>query len=462
MKGIFPSGGSAPGALYEVTDVVLPEERLAQLHGAELDAPQPASRGDTHSVRIAGWAIGRDNPVRAVEVTHGGRVLRLLRSLGPRPEVAGRFEGVPEDAGCSFDATVGLVGLGRECELTVRARLPRGERALIGAVRLRRVPVESGFEPAIQPLMMTALGRSGSSWMMQILASLPRVSVYSQFPYESKIAQYWLHVLRVLSKPANPDDSTNVAFEYNDWWAGANPYNDQLQVAEPRLREWLGRAYVDRLAAFCQSNIESWYAAVAEERGTASEPPAVYFAEKFVPSALQGVAWEIYPNAKEIVLVRDFRDMARSVLAFDEKRGFFGFGRRSDESEESYIATMRTAALGLAAAWRDRGDRSHLVRYEDLVFRPEETMSELLAYLELGKAAAAGADPAAAAAADEAAVRMHRTSPDAAASVGRWRTDLGEPLKAVCQEAFGDVLEQFGYSEDGYVPGKLETSPTGE
>jgi hypothetical protein len=45
-------------------------------------------------------------------------------------------------------------------------------------------------------------------------------------------------------------------------------------------------------------------------------------------------------------------------------------------------------------------------------------------------------------------MRKHKTSPDPESSIGRWRYELDPSLQAVCQEAFGDVLKEFGYEEE--------------
>jgi hypothetical protein len=478
MKVTFPSTGGAPDALYEVTDIALRKDRLGALHGAQIGTPHKGWKGNAHAVHISGWVLGRDAPAHTIEILHRGKIIREVKVTGARPEIAELYPGVPGNINCMFGATVGLLGLGQKCKLSLRAVLGTDRRGPIGAVRLRRQPVCSGFEPALQPLMVTSLGRSGSTVMQQILASHHQITVYPEFPYEHKIGGYWLHALKVLSEPANRLHSSDHIFETNAWWVGTNPYNDEFNLKDPAFREWFGRDHVERQAAFCQSNIEEWYKLVASrQREGASDgrdadarvnPDApLFFAEKFVPSALQEVAWELYPRAKEILLVRDFRDMASSILAFDKKRGYFGFGRRSGDSEESYIRMLRPMARDLADAWRERKDRARLVRYEDLVLRPHETLAGLLDYLELDASEVAVDDlvavmrGASAGPGVDATVRMHRTSSDAAASVGRWRHDLDESLHAPCRETFSDLLEEFGYPEDGYLHEDRVGSPAG-
>jgi hypothetical protein len=42
----------------------------------------------------------------------------------------------------------------------------------------------------------------------------------------------------------------------------------------------------------------------------------------------------------------------------------------------------------------------------------------------------------------------HRTVPDPADSIGRWRTDLSPELQSACEEALGPALRSFGYEEE--------------
>ena len=326
--------------------------------------------------------------------------------------------------------------------------------------------------------MVTALGRSGSTWMLQILASHSQIVVYPEFPYENKMGGYWLHALKVLSEPANPLRSSDQLFETNPWWVGSSPYNDELKLKNPALREWFGRDYVERQAAFCQGNIEEWYQLVASGQGEPApdgrdadgrvnpgEP--LFFAEKFIPSSLQELSWELYPRAKELLLVRDFRDMASSILAFDKKRGYSGFGRRSNDSDESYIRMMGPAARDLTQAWRERKDRAHLIRYEDLVFHPHETLTDLLEYLELDSSEAAvdklvavmagAAEPGAEADSSHAPDNRRRRCVSRAMA-GRSRRVTSRSLR----RDVGDLLREFGYPESGYVSSPAGSAAPGQ
>jgi hypothetical protein len=43
-------------------------------------------------------------------------------------------------------------------------------------------------------------------------------------------------------------------------------------------------------------------------------------------------------------------------------------------------------------------------------------------------------------------VNSHRTSPDVASSIGRWKRDLEPRLQKICDEAFDGLLDELGGS----------------
>ena len=98
----------------------------------------------------------------------------------------------------------------------------------------------------------------------------------------------------------------------------------------------------------------------------------------------------------------------------------------------------------LADAWEARRDSAHLVRYEDLVLDPENTIESLLRYLGFEADAHAEAMAASLVARDP-ETEWHRTTPDPRASIGRWRDDLTEEARRACEEVLAPELQAFGY-----------------
>jgi hypothetical protein len=441
-------------ALYEIRDISLLPERADRLLGFEFDVPAVGERRNLYIVHIAGWTVGRDSPAVAVEVLHNARVLRSVPIRGGREDVAAAL-GIAGDTDCVFHALVNLVGLDLEATLTFQVVLENGTRVAAGSMSTSRNPLRTGFRPTLQPLIVSTLGRSGSTWLMQLLASHPQVLVFRRFPYESAPAKYWLHMLRVLSEPGNLEQSAHPAtFHEDPWWVGANPYHDDRAYEQSLLDTWLASTYVERVADFCRQSIEDWYMTLAR---TQSQLSPAYFAEKHVwPNYLPGLTWELYPDAREIFLVRDFRDMAHSIMAFDAKRGFAGFRRPDDSSDEDYMrGELRQMVHDLRTGWQARAGRAHLVRYEDLILQPTETFTSILEYLGLDTSPEAvrevletGSEqvlrlPGASYEASE--VQGHRTVQDPRATIGRWHRESDGSFRELSDEVFGEALAAFGY-----------------
>jgi hypothetical protein len=443
--------------VWEVVEMVEPEDSEQHLRGWLVETPRPPEVGepymqdDLYTMDIKGWVIGRHARATAVELVYHDHVVRTDPVRGPRDDIAPAFPDIDPQLDMHFHCMVGVVGLRPEFELDVVAVLENGVRAPMAHLRVRHEPLRTGYEHQIRPIVVTCLGRSGTTWLMRMLHHHPEIAVYEKHPYEQTFAKYWMHMLRVLSQPMDMINSYEPETFHNEIFKlGYNPFYDIQITHEPASSEWFGREHVERLARFCQSNVDSWYAVVAREQGKTA--PA-YFAEKHQwPNYIPVLIWELYPDAKEIFLVRDFRDMVHSILAFDRKRGFSGFGRPEGRSDEDYVRMeLREMALNLRKSWVTRRDRAHLVRYEDLVHRPQDTARAMLEYLELDASAAQVERLLATGSPDSDELRQHRTSQGAAESIGRWRREGDEQFRDLCNEVFGEILADFGYSEVGYV-----------
>jgi hypothetical protein len=181
--------------------------------------------------------------------------------------------------------------------------------------------------------------------------------------------------------------------------------------------------------------------------------------------------FDLYPEARELFVIRDFRDMACSMFSFNRRRGYVGVGPQNAVDEADFIRKLRPSIARLLEAYRERSDRSLLVKYEDLVLKTDTVLPGVLDYLGVRS------DPATIRRMQRDAARMprvsvikgllsrfvprrfqarspdffsrlksHRTSGgDPSSSVGRWTSDLSPELQAVAHESFGDLLEEAGY-----------------
>jgi Sulfotransferase family len=168
--------------------------------------------------------------------------------------------------------------------------------------------------------------------------------------------------------------------------------------------------------------------------------------EKYRADPVSELMLELYPRAREVMLVRDFRDMIASMFAYNEKRGRQGFRRDRASSDRDFILNDLSVGVGeLAVGWTRRSDTAHLLRYEDLVLRPEETLQALLAHLGLDAGPGAVEPMLKSLLARDSGSEDHRTVADPRESIGRWRRDLSDEVAAACAEALGRPLEIFGY-----------------
>ena len=444
-------GAGREAAISPQVEIVGIERRpldADRLVGAELDRPREGDGWSGHTLSLAGWALGTDVPAVAVDLVHEGRVLRKVPLAMQRGDVIERHgDRAGGRARCGFRTSVTTIGLPDPFEVLVRIVFDDGGLHPLALIRGRHHGLETGYEPALRPIGVTTLGRTGSTWLMKLLGAHPEVAVHGGYPFETRSAAYWLHMVRVLSDPANPLQSSHPdAFSDDLWSIGHHPFHRESLIDEPELWSWFAGAYPARLAELAQRSIDEFYGRVAAGSG---RPDAIRFAEKLVPGHIPWLMWELYPDAGEILLVRDFRDMACSILAFNEKRGFVAFGRENVGSDAEFIErNLRAGAHGLLKSWRQRQDRLQLLRYEDLVLEPETTLETLCEGLGLAADPGTIAGVLEGASRPDGALAGHRTARDPRASIERWRTELSPELVSACRTAFAEPLEAFGYALD--------------
>ncbi len=415
-----------------------PEELLA----FSIDVPRSGGTEDIYALRVEGWVLGRKSEAVSVEVRHGQELMHAVPVHHRRRDVAEAHPDAPGAQRAGFRALVGVVGLPRVFELELEAVLADGARAPMGTVRAGHERVASGFEPRLEPLRVLCARRTGSTWLMRMLAAHPQIVVYPTYPYEYNAARYWSHMLKALSGPAN---RRHYHFPGDPWQVGPNPYYNEGVAQNAEYGNWFGKEYTQRLAAFCQKSIDDWYALVASCEGK-SDP--VYFAEKHIafPGESPLLVDELYPGAKEVFLVRDFRDVVCSLMSFDERHGFQRPSDSQADRNEHYFRRARGMAMTVYENWRQRGERAHLIRYEELVLEPTATLTALLSYVGL-ESPPSGVQAMLEEASDTKGYsRQHVTSESLEASIGRWKLEADESFQGLSERYLKDVLDEFGYS----------------
>src|SRR4029077_12418921 len=106
----------------------------------------------------------------------------------------------------------------------------------------------------------------------------------------------------------------------------------------------------------------------------------LFFAEKGLPDHVPDVLADVYPDAREVILVRDIRDVICSAVAFDAKRGRRSFGRESLDDDLGFVSQLHMDLGRLVRSWQRRQSTALLVRYETLIRAPEPTLYQILSH----------------------------------------------------------------------------------
>ncbi len=417
----------------EITAVerVLPEPD--ELRGFSLEVPSVGTAADAYSFDVGGWVLGRESAAAKVELIANDGSVRVVPIVSPRADVAGAYPGTSETLNVGFRAPVSVIGMTPEFQFSVQARLENTQSVTIGRISGRRRPITTSFEPTIQPLLVTSLGRMGTTWMMRLLSEHPSIAVLRIHPYETRPGKFWMQLLA------------------RAFWKDEPFWNDPLSRLsnsgdddgwDAKDQRWFCSKLVEQVATSCQRGVEECYRQIVAGRNQQS---VTFFAEKHIPDEVPGIVWELYSRTREIFVVRDFRDMLCSIRAFNAKRGSVGFNRDQVTSEAEYIQRLGREALRLLNAWKTRKRGAFLVRYEDLMTQPEQTLQQALSYVGVDSGTSVVNHMIRQARVDTPELQEHRTSENAAASIGRWRHDLDEWSRQQCAAVFGEALTEFGY-----------------
>jgi hypothetical protein len=413
------------------------------LAGAELGLPRTGTSSDTYGMTFEGWAVGRNSPANAVLVSGRGYPERSLPVSVRRPDLRRSFEGIEWAPNAGFRGAISSLRLPEKFELDVVMRLRDGTRAPLARVIGHRRLFAPGDDSLVRPIVITTLGRTGSTWATALLGSHPRVVAFRPYTYEPRVATYWADVLAGLSEPRSYGQAISGEVYGWDWWTGEGRISSlEEMISDPDIERFLGTRNIEALAAFCRGRIAAFYEEVSRARNVTPD----YFVEKTSPdSGAPMMLRHFYPGTREVFLVRDLRDVAASTLAYNAKRGITAFGRETVESDEDYIrGPLRRDAQDLLEAWRDRAEDAYLLRYETLIEQPHETLAGLFSYLAIESDEDTIAETLHRAH-RPLAQKQHQTSDSARESIGRWKTDLPEHLQRACDEALGEMLVEFGY-----------------
>ena len=185
-QGLGPRRALAMTTQSRTREHAMPPLRDRQRAAAESDADRRRGRGGRDAVApatgCATWTLPRhrlgDRTPLAAHARCGSRRRDARWSLpvhDHRPDVARSHPDHEWARHAGFSGAVNTLRLRPRFELDVTAELEDGARGPLGTVAGRRAPLRSGYEPRAAPLIVTTLGRTGSTWLIHLLSGHPAV-----------------------------------------------------------------------------------------------------------------------------------------------------------------------------------------------------------------------------------------------------------------------------------------------
>lgn len=427
-----------------------------------LDAPVSGEQEEVMGLTLTGWVMmSKASPAVAIAVERDDVAFPAAMNATqawvtplnvPRPDVESHYREKQEALMPGFKMRISLLGMPREFVLLVKAVFMDGSCEPFVRIKVHRAIPPTSVQPNLSPLVLTGLGRTGTTWLMHLLSEHPDIVAYRQYPYETHISNYCSHIAQsfmdtsqFLRRDHQSDFHDSLRRERSHLSVTAN-------IQDPQVARCFEMVYYEQLAGFVCSLTDEFYKKIAANQG---QTKARYFVEKYHPASIAGddttnIIKEFYPRTREILLVRDFRDLICSVLAFNRKRGFVDFERERFDDDEQYVVHIRKAAWLLLNHWKERQNEIHLLHYEDLVLKPQETLHAVFQYLDLDNSPDVLDGILKRATVNDSDLQYHRTTKSPNESIGRWKTDLSPKLQTHCAEVLKDVLEEFEYGPEGY------------
>ncbi len=402
----------------------------------------------TNSIALLGWAATATGRATNVEFYQNGTLIAFAPLAVERPDVVAALPEQVAELRCGFHLRISKLLLDPSGVLDVVLYSDRNgepERTPLG--RLVGVPTPrlmSKYRERYNPLLVLGMGRSGTSRLMELLSGRPELLVPGPHPYEFGVANYLWHAAHVLSAPADhagsmgPDAFTSRLPNS----VGFNPYRHhewEPEIgSEPTIR-WMEDEMPLACIDFCKRQVDAFGDSFVADRSVRPR----YIAQKMPLSPARYFVSNIYPGAREIFLVRDFRDVWLSARSFNRRRGTASFGRDQAVDDLAWMRGLGHSSRELRLAHQASGHRSLLVHYEDLVDEPEAELLRIFRWLSVDQSPEAVASSMRAN--DEDAAGAHRTTPRDSASAGRWKTEMTEQERELAAFVFGEDLAYFGY-----------------
>ncbi len=280
----------------------------------------------------------------------------------------------------------------------------------------------------ITPLLIRSFGRSGSTLMMQILASSKDIIFERKYPFEVRYLTYLTRVAQVITSDHSEDP---LPFK----WEQRALYNDKPRyIAHLPVEDRL----VDAESFFQESLFALWKA--FSNTVLESQPNVKFYAEKVLIDIPKYINQIIF--CKNLFLLRDPRDEMVSVMKFNQKRGTLAFGWQDTDNDISFAkrhCDERRVFMRDFLRIKKGENKRIAVLYEQLIQKPDLVIAEVANWLELNLDLSCVEEN------KQKIFQNHATSLSAQESIGKWKTELSAEVLDIFKFKLGSELQALGY-----------------
>ncbi|MBR9925679.1 MAG: sulfotransferase [Gammaproteobacteria bacterium] len=280
----------------------------------------------------------------------------------------------------------------------------------------------------VTPILLRSFGRSGSTFMMQLLGSHENVLFERVYPFENRYLTYLARMAALAGMSPDNDGEWNHdrLMHHNVKRVGPLPYQDVSIFDKSKMPK----------TAFA-----SLWNGFSKSLNVAQNDAPVFYAEKVAHDICALVNQSVY--TKNLFLIRDPRDEFLSIKSFNKKRGFNGFGWQENDTDESFAVRLcrsRKKFMQTISKIDEKEERRIMVRYEDAIENADKTCTRLSDWLGVQLDAESVQKSAK-------NFQHHMTSQKVSDSVQRWKNEMSEELKDVFVSELGEELASLKYQK---------------
>ena len=270
-----------------------------------------------------------------------------------------------------------------------------------------------------RPIFVVGVGRSGTTLLSAILDTHPDIAIGP----ESHYLTYWIRAYRHLDV-SRPD-------QFAAFWSDfiSNNHFRRWAVSADSVRARIERQPVVSFRAIFAALLEEYRVACGKRRVGEKTP---------VHDLHMAQLLEWFPDAQIVYLLRDPRAVAASMVRVPW----------ADPNIDVHARRWRRSVAEVGARALD--PRITIVRYEELVNRPAETLKVLCEFLgEQFREGMLSPERSGGPLAGGEWWKEEARGPITPGSVNRWRHELGETDIAVVEDIAGPLMVKLGYACEG-------------